>query len=831
MPRSAFCWLLLAPALATTVAWAASADRPGASMRARPYDVTALHLDITVDPTSRSVSGTASYTAAPLHQGDFVLDQEGVTTTAITQPDGTPVPFRTEPGRLIVEASPSHLGEDGLLHVNIAFSSTPSTGVHFRSADSGADRFSEVWTQGQRDDHRHWFPAWDHPGDRFDYTGEVHAPEGWLATTNSGHDLPTYLIMFAAGTYEEVVHATDPTTRVWVPPGTSPQAVAQVLDPVPAMKAHFAARTGQEYPWGDYLQVFVQRFLYGGMENTGATINADWALVDPIVVPTRWRVENLIAHELAHQWFGDLVTCRTWRDLWLNEGFATFMAGDWIIESAEAGPEREAVRAWLVRRWFTRSQQQSQPMARRWHHGSGADASNVYNRGAATLWMLQQRVGEEAFWNSVSAYIAKHAHGPVETVDLRRAFEAETGRDLSGFFQQWTELTGSPELTVQHSLKDHKLVVKISAKPMEDGEVAYHIPVEVAARAGGTLFQDTVRLDARNAEVHFDLTTALSAEGAELEWVAVNPNAAVLAQIQHKGRSPQMLARQALTGPPAARFDAIAALADTSEGEALRVIVADEGEPWPYRTAAASALGEQRDADSLSRATDTADPRVRKAIAEALGRCPADKAEDALISLVDRDPSPDVRAAALSSLAEVAPTVALQRARRLTRGQGSTEHFLSTAALEVVGEHGIVADLSLLLDPRLTDRRRNTGLSAAAALLQHIERDRARERGAEQVTERALVLLVDEDLRTRTAAARVLKRVGTPAALPLIELRRRATTVDYEVQVLTEAAEAIRKRADSGVPLAPAEADARLDALEKRLDTLEADVKRLDDRI
>ncbi len=810
---------VLLAAVPTLVRAAPQPDGRGAHAPDRPYDILALHLDITVEPDQGIVRGTARYTARPLHAGPLVLDRVDVDITAVRGIDTAAPPHRVHPGHLVIDATTEHLGEDGTLDVEIDFVAHPWTGAHFRGA-APADSYPEVWTQGEQIDHRHWFPAYDHPNERFDYTGTVHAPDGWRAVTNSGHDLPTYLIMFAAGPYDEHVHATDPTTRVWVPPGTDPTAVAAVLDPIPAMKAHFEARTGTAYPWGDYLQVFVQRFLYFGMENTGATINSARALVHKSVQQTRPRNETLIAHELAHQWFGDLLTCETWRDLWLNEGFATFMTGDYIAERQTTPGERDALWAEMVMRWYDRSREQPEPMARRWHHGPGADSYNVYNRGAATLQMLRAELGEDAFWTAIRTYVTDNAHGSVETTDLRRAFESVSGRDLRGFFQQWTETAGSPTLDVSDKYDGEELVVTVRQQTKPDRPL-FHVPVEVQVGTASGVLTRTAWMDRSSLQLRIPTDQPP-------QWVAIDPRGAVLATWKHK-QSTERLEAQALLAPPFARLQAMTDLAETDASDALQAILHNADEPLPYRVAAANALGEQRVAGPLVAATRTDLDLLRMEVARALGKCPGEASRRNLIRLVRTDLNPDVQGAALLALASVAPEDAVQLARKLTRLAGQENFGLVYSALDVLGTHGEARDLDLLTDSRLPLRNRPHGITNAARWVQSQPDPIVREKYGPRVARAAESILTDLDLRTRQSAVSVLHKVGDTDSIAALEAHRRATRVDTEQQASLAAITAIRARTRPDYVDPSAKQAARLDALEERLKALEGDVEKWSD--
>ena len=813
-PSSRF--VLLLPVSLGLLAATPAADPVGSVVPSRSWDILSLHLDITVDPDARTVQGTARYTARPLHPGPLVLDRVDIDILEVRGRDTAAPPHRVEPGKLVIGADSDHLGADGTLDFEVDFLARPWTGVHFRSAP--VDAYAEVWTQGQRDDHHHWFPSWDHPNERFDYTGTVHAPDGWRAHTNSGHDLPNYLIMFAAGPYKEIVHATDPTTRVWVPPNTPADAIDHVLDPVPAMKAHFHERTGQQYPWGDYLQVFVQRFLYFGMENTGATINAARALTDSRVARTRPRVENLIAHELAHQWFGDLLTCETWRDLWLNEGFATFMAGDYVAMRHTRSEDQEAAWAEMVLRWHQHSAQQPQPMARRWHHEGGADAHNVYNRGAATLGMLQAQLGDDTFWRGVQAYVEQHAHGSVETVDLRRAMEQVSGRDLRGFFQQWTERTGSPTLTVSERHVGDELVVTVKQETSETMPV-FHIPVEVTVAVGGERVTASDWMDDDTLQLRLPIT-------GEVQWVAIDPHGAVLGKWTHSQAAARLEA-QALNAPPVARLRAIDALSETDASQALETILINPDEPLPYRTAAADALGKQRASGPLLESVGSDDDAVRLAVAGALGSCPDPAVVPVLKRMASSDRNPDIRGAALAALAKVAPEQAVRQARIALRATELESTWLVSEAAEVLGGHGTAKDLGLLLRPDQPFKNRNASLRAAARWVRSQPDPAVRKSTGARVARAAEALLADLDLRTRQDAIHVLSQIGDDASISLLEAHRRATRVESEQDSAARAIRAISGRSEPEWRDPAAEQAATLEHLERRVNELE---KRLDEQ-
>jgi aminopeptidase N len=765
-----------------------SPDARGKVAPDRSFDMERLQLDLELLPDTRSVTGTATWTVRRLSPGPLVLHQNGLTIEAVTV-GGAPVPFVQGDKDVRVEV------EGASAVVALRYRASPRDGLHFR--ERGPDNYPEIWSQGEDVDNRHWFPAWDSPNDRFVYEGKIQAPPGWQVVTNSGHDMVTYLVMVAAGPYER--HG-DPTNEVWVGPGTEAAAVRRVMDPVPSIMAHFAARTGVPYPWGVYRQVFVQRFLYGGMENTSATI-LDRSLVSgERVAGTRgMRSDWVVSHELAHQWYGDLLTCRTWRELWLNEGFASFFATDW--EETVAGPEFGAA----TRRSRIRGSLGKAALAGRFHNG--ATNNNVYSKGASVLQMLRAMLGEEVFWAGIRAYTTRNAHKLVETDDLRRAMEDVSGQELGWFFQQWVELPHVPRLGVAHRWEGE---VRVTVTQTLDAETpAYTMPVEVEAVRGTERVTRTVWLTGAQVELSLPLS-------GPPDFVSFDPGGSLLADVKEQQSVVQWEAQLA-GGTPYARIVAAEALGETATGTGLAVLLGDEKAPRALRTAAARALGAQRATPLLLPHVGVGDEMVRQTVYAALGEGTGDLAVPALSAAVDREKNPDLVGTALSALARLSPAAALPRARtRLKVGHHDDLRMLEAAA-GVLGAHGDERDLARLVGVTGPDRAASHAIRAAAAWVRRSPDERARL--GPSVARRAEAVLADLDQRTREAAIAVLAQVGDERSVSALERYRREERADGLSEAAASAITAIRSR---GLPeVTPNEVEARIEALERRLDDLD----------
>lgn len=794
-------WMLMGTGLAGSPVL--TPDPRGKARPDRHFDIERLALSIALHPEQRALDGRATYTLRRLSPGPLVLDQVDLDIEAVTA-GGAEATWWTEGDTLRVEVP------DGQTELTISWSATPLAGMYFRGTERGSpDAYPEVWTQGQDNDHRYWLPLYDHPDDRFDFTAEVEAPGGWEVLTNSGVTLPGYLIMIAAAPYDIHTHPEDSRFSVYVPPGSDETAVSGVLGELPEMTAFFEARTGVPYAWGVYRQVFVQRFLYGGMENTSATVQ-NMSLLQPSRVDDGagdWTRE-VVAHELAHQWYGDLLTCRDWRERWLNEGFAEFMAGEWMIHVDGDARQAERVDEWLSHSLDGR------PLAGRFYHPEGTPESGaVYSKGAAVLHALKMLLGEEAFWEGIRRYTRAHQHDTVITTDLQRALEATSGHNLDWFFQQWVTLGHTPTLKVSSTYAEGELTVRVAQDPGDGPMFTLPITVEVGLE-DGTTQRASAWMDGGTLTVPVPLDKPP-------RYVAFSPDGSVIATVEQE-QDPEAWAAQ-LDSPSAyARRIAIQQLADTDTAEPLAALLADTARPMLEREAAAAALGEQQAEAPLVAALSDPRPGIRAAAASALKHGTGAEATSALARAARRDSDPYVRAAALGALPLRDPQQALSIARRAMSPRDITEHRLATTAAGVLAAEGSSSDLRALLAAG-PERIWRTNIGAAATLVARI--DDGQERAARAIEP----ALKADDLQVRYAAAAALGKIGDEGSISPLQAMRRAETVGYVRDVAERSIYQIRA-AEPAEDAAANELDARIKALEERLEAAEAELKSLQDR-
>ena len=831
---------LLIPLLLLTNANAADPlpppDPPGAFARDRSFDMVRLDLNAELDPVAHSITGIASWTVARLGPGPLRLDAVAFGAVSVTVDDASVVALRgiRELTIPVPESAP------GTKHtVVVHYEASPQLGLHWRGPPSAGggpdspDRYLEVYSQGEGEDNRYWFPCYDHPDDRFAYAGTftiAGAPSGWTIVTNSGQDLTSYLVMVAAAPYR-IVEGPENAVRLRaiVPPGTPDAWIRPILDPLPDMLAWFAERTGVPYAWGHYDQTVVQRFIYGGMENTSSAILTDRVLAPPSVQTTRTWVPSVIAHELAHQWFGDLLTARTAREMWLNEGFASFFAADWEVHAMrvrEGEAAGDALAAAKIHAWRMGSLDDG-GLAGRWFLGGGGathagaalgEAShNVYAKGAMVLTMLRRYLGEEAFWAGIRDYTRGHQHQSVETIDLQRAMEARSGKDLAWFFQQWTELPGVPKVSTSwawtaDAAGGGHVSVELhqgdASAPLEPNSA---LPIDISVDGG-----PSTRAWLRGSSLTVNLPAA-SPPG----FVAIDPDGGLLVEWDQK-QAPEAWAAQVARGSPYARVMAIRALADQPAlaNDPLVTLLADPNAPVSVRTAAAAGLGTRRTCAPLTKALRDPDERVRSAAASAIGQCPDRALVGVVLAALNMEPNSDIRSGLLRSAAAIDPTAVTTLARRTLTRPDALDPERATAA-DVLGIVGLPSDVPALLRTPVGRDVRLAGLRAAVKILRRQELGPSREALRVTLARSAERLLSDLDLRGIQGAIDLLRDVGDARSAAMLEALVRSTTVPDVARQARDAIPAITARVETVSPATPNEVDARLKAMEDRVKALE----------
>jgi aminopeptidase N len=660
--------------LLTTHAAAFGQTQPLRTGGDRPIDIQHLRLDLKIDLPNKTVDAQATLQVRSLRPLDRIrLDAESFHVKAVRlrthERAFQSASFRHEGGDLFLDLVPPWpANQSGTLQIDYRIRK-PQDGLHFFAPTSEhPDAPLTVWSLGEPISNRHWFPCLDQPNQR--QTTEVVATvaEGLEVLSNgrlleqkanpTEHTVtfhwlqdkphPSYLVTLVVGPFEVVREEWDHIPILYYVPRGHKAEVAASFGRTRAMLEFFSNRFGVRYPWDKYAQVVAEQFG-GGMEHTSATTLGPDTLHDQRALIDH-SPDNVIAHELAHQWWGDLVTCRSWAHLWLNEGFATFAEALWA-EHAE-GADAYAYAIYGEARSALAGGRSRPVLDRRYPNPDAMFDARAYPKGAIIVHMLRCRLGEDAFWRALQSYANTYRLQSVETSDLRKVLERETGYDLERFFYDWTERPGHPVLEVKTQYVPEKKQARVQVTQTQAGEAfCFPLALVLHSAAGDRPF----RLEKEITQKEHLFYVPLHGPPTLVE---VDPQLAVLAELKEDKSQDLWLAQLRRSASVAARIRAAHHLAQekTPEGvQALAQALAEE-KFWGVQLEVVSALADAGGPVARQALLDGlrhAEPRVRRDCAQRLGLYRGDaEVAAALRALLQRDePSYFVQAAALKAYA------------------------------------------------------------------------------------------------------------------------------------------------------------------------------------
>ncbi|HJL14625.1 MAG TPA: M1 family aminopeptidase [Sandaracinaceae bacterium LLY-WYZ-13_1] len=820
-------------------------DRPQWA-RPRPFSLDALRLEVALDLDARAVDATAHLTirrvdpdARWVSLDAIAFDLAGVERAR----DGhhEPAAHDYDGERLRVDLS--DVPDGGEAAIRVRYRAHPRRGLYFMAPDeTNPERPRQVWSQCQDQDARHWIPCQDHPGQRMRTEIEITVPKGWFALSNGElvervdegegtrfhwrqpEPHPAYLITLATGELDEAHdEAGEVPIDYYVPKGRGEQ-IERSLGRTPEMVKLFSEKLRTPYPWSKYAQIVVTDFIFGGMENTSATTLFERALLDERAA-LDVDVDALVSHELAHQWFGDLVTCRHWSHAWLNEGFATYMEHVWKEHHEGLDAYYYNLEADLEIYLKEHRGRYGRPVVEKvWATPIDVFDRHLYQKGGLVLHALRQHLGDEAFWRGLAFYLERHRGGSVETRDLLRALEDATGRSLEELFHQWIERAGHPELEVAIEHGEAILKVTVTQKQAEpkDDEGAFHLrlPIQVTTEAG----TEEEVLDVTRATETF----ALPCEAPPIR-VVIDPAMTAPGVVEPKVPTKMLVDQLAHAEPARPRWCAARALGKKNEPRAVEALAESLAEDpfWGVRVEAAEALGEQRtDAafEALGRAEGDDDPRVRRAVASALGKWRMPAAADRLLAWIERgDESYLVEAALRRSLGATRDPRGLEvLSRSLKEDVGSWGEIVRAAAAEGLGalaDPAAVEPLLAILDEPTTAATVRRSVLGALGKARDTVSDRPTLR---RIRERAEQELDCFDPNVRIAVAKLMAALADGAGIAVLD-RMIERELDGRVRRASREARRDLRAAQQTPP--------EVTALRDEVDGLRREVGRLRDQV
>jgi aminopeptidase N len=477
---------------------------------ARTYDVLHYIISTRFNVPGKTVVGDETVSLKPLASGfkSFELDASSMKIEAVTLAESDQALKWTQPpDKLAITLDRAYDPAETIV-VRIRYRATPQRGLYFIPAYPAANSVNwskpaQIWTQGEPEENHYWFPCYDFPDDKatseqYITTGadEIAISNGKLIETKTNADgtrtfhwkmeqpHASYLTSLIVGNYAKLDDAYKSVPLEYYTYRGSEETARRAFMKTPEMMSLFSQKLDYEYPYNRYAQTVVSTFIFGGMENITATTHADSEILSGNTKEAQLATENLISHELAHSWFGNLVTCKDWSELWLNEGFATFMEA--VFREHEAGHDAylEEMRSNASLYFLEDLLKYRRPVVYD-RYGSAIDIfdATVYKKGALVLHMLRETVGDELFWKALHRYLEEYKYKPVGTPDLQRVFEETTAQRLDWFFDQWVYKAGFPELRVRsfYHQPTGRLTLEVTQTQSADAmtPLVFRLPVEI----------------------------------------------------------------------------------------------------------------------------------------------------------------------------------------------------------------------------------------------------------------------------------------------------------------------------------------------------------------
>jgi aminopeptidase N len=785
----------------------------------RQADIQHMKLDVTPDFEKHTVSGTATIAFTPIARPLKSLELDALELKVSKVRSSHEVRDYSSDGKKLTIVFKEPIPVDAKAHVEIDYSAEPVEGLYFRTADMGFPKGdTHCWTQGEPHEARHWFPCFDHPNERASSEIICHVPRDMTVVSNGrlmeekdeDNDMKavhwlqekphaTYLICMAAGHFAklEAKHGDTPL-GFYTQPSKAKYAENPFRD-TPDIMDFFEHEIGVPFPWEKYDQVTCADYHWGGMENTTLTTLTQRAVFSDDVENTR-SSRSLVAHEMAHQWFGDYVTCKDWSQLWLNESFATYYA--LLYEGHKFGRDAMQYEQYLdAQNEIFPFAADKRPIVYRNYTEPGEqfDFRN-YPKGSWVLHMLRSLVGEDLYRQAIHTYLKRHALGNVESEDLRKVFEELSGRPLDKFFDQWVYHGGMPELKVSYEWLAEEKLAKVTVEQTQktdDDVLMFQLETKLRFVVDGKNIDEPVKIDGQRHEFFVKLP-------AEPTVVRFDPDYTLLAKVDFDKSEKLLLAQLKNEKDAIGRVLACDELASRDSQDAVKALAhAVKSDPFfGVRIQAAIALrkiGTDEAVAALLDSLEQADARVRLRVVEQIGKCHREAARDKLLEVFKQEKNPAVVAAAIRGLGlyqgeEVAKVIREALGRQSFMNDETGAAFRAAADLK---DAKLAPELMKTIKAREEDldpRDVGDGMASLAKLSQRGKR--------QQAAYEFLAAYLHHPRRfLQGAAVRALGELHDPAARERLE----ALAADERNEGLKAAAKGALEELDKKPRLAPAE--------------------------
>jgi aminopeptidase N len=630
-------------------------------------------------------------------------------------------------------------------------------GLYFVNTDySIPHKPAQIWTQGETESNSHWMITIDKPNTRFTTQVELTVPDSMVTLGNGAmvkqvkgtngtrtdiwkmdKPIQAYAVMFAIGKFSIVKKRwKEKEVNYYVEPEFAPYAAA-MFNNTPEMIDFFSKRTGVPYPWNKYSQVVVRDYVSGAMENTSASLFGEFMNQNLREIVDK-NSEDVVSHELFHQWFGDYVTCKSWSNITVNESFANY--GEQLWRTFKYGKASGDELAYGDLQIYTGYSQYNDPQLVRYNYDSREEVFDPisYNKGGAILRYLNHLIGDSAFDKAMNIYLTKNALHSAEAHNWRMAVEEATGQDYGWFFDEWYYHAGHPVLKVVYDYNDttQKLTVTVS-QAQSDSPYLYRLPLKAAVIYGNNVKVIDWNINRKKETFVYDY------KNGEKPVIVPDYTHVMPGELKDTKKPPQWKVQFMLCNDFVSKKLALSAagklISDTNSQAIIDMALAD-GNPSIRRLGLAQIKNTQSDkyhkrwtGPTEALANNDTSNLVRSDAFEVLGEWKVASAKDKMLMALYNN-SYTIAGSALDALYRIDKDTAYTLARKLldTEPRGN----LQTAAWTIIGKKGADEDVALYekYGPYVFGNKRFSFAYSLNSYLKNVKNDASFRRGVEVYT-------------------------------------------------------------------------------------------------
>lgn len=736
----------------------------------RTFDTQHIRLELALDFPRKTLSGrcTTTLVAVADEATSMVFDAVHFRVGKVTS-GATSLRYDYDQRKLTVYL-PKPVRRGQKTDITIQYKTVqPKLGLHFVGPDKAyPTKPLQAWTQGEDEYNRFWFPCHDAPQERTTTEMIVTVPAKMTAISNGAllnvrksggnrtfhwkHNVPhsPYLVSLAVGEFSEIKDRWKHIPVLYYCPPGKEEDAKRAFGKTPKMIDFFSKKLGVPYAYAKYSQVAAYDFIYGGMENTSCTTQTALTLHDE-KAHLDFSSDPLVAHELAHQWFGDLVTCKDWSHAWLNESFATYFEA--LFKEHDMGYDEfmYELRGNAEAYFDEDRDRYRRPLSTKTYKNTNdLFDRHLYEKGSCILHLLRCLLGERDWWRSMNVYLQRHKTRGVETVDLIQAIQDATGKNYRPFFDQWVFKAGHPDYKVRWwwDAKAKKVMIRVlQVQGVNEETGLFSLPVQFDLFFKGKVRRLTENIDKKDQLLAFPAPSAP-------ELVLFDPDHSILKRVDFV-KSEAMWILQLTADPHVlGRIDAATALGragSPSAMQALRQALFKE-KFWGVQVEIARALGHSGSILATEALLDalkqTDHPKVRRAVYEALGNHPSPRVLSEVRALVSTEKSYFAEAEAIRTLGRMRDPALLGLLKGYLKRDSWNDVFRS-AALDAIGSLQLAESVVILKEYSRYGHHPNTRMTA-------IRRLGALGRGRQDIQDHLLGLLSDRYLLVQLTVVRAL---------------------------------------------------------------------------